>query len=101
VGGTVGVVEDGLAAGTASSDEWLYNDATDNDGDARWDDWDLYSLRLSTLVRSSQADARYEAPILQSIEDRSYAGSSLNTDPDQRKHRRRTVVTVVDLRNLG
>lgn len=100
VNGLVGVLEDGLAAGTTNTDEWLYNDAADNDAAVGWSSGDFYALRLTTLVRSSGADPRYQGPILQSIEDRSYSGSFLNTD-DERKHRRRSLVTVVDLRNLS
>lgn len=97
-----GLARDGLTdtTVTANADEWLFNDAADNVNDAKWNTAPLAYLRITTLAVAPRDDRQYEAPALQSIEDRSYSGSYLNTS-DWRKRRRRSVDTWVDLRNLG
>ncbi|HEX2254854.1 MAG TPA: hypothetical protein VHQ65_16435, partial [Thermoanaerobaculia bacterium] len=62
----------------------------------------LFYLRVATLAVSPNADARYTAPVLETLEDRTYGLAS--DDPINgeaaRRSRRRILQTTVDLRNL-
>jgi hypothetical protein len=106
VAGTAGdaLIADGLVSDEddvdAEADEWLYNDGADDDTDAKWNSGALYYLRLTTLVRSARRDRGFVAPPLQAVEDHDYTDSPLNEERE-RWFRRRTLQTVVDLRNLG
>ena len=99
-------------------DDWLFNGVDDNPTDpsqpwqSPWDDDPgtppppeprLQFLRLTALVRSERAERTLEAPLLLNIEDLFYATPPMNVwnDADNRKYRRRTMESIVDMRNLG
>ena len=83
-----------------STDEWLYNDAADDDTSATWNSGQLFYLRLTTLARSDRRDTgTYQADPLTFIEDHDYSTSYLN-DQSELKFHRRQLQTVVDIRNL-
>lgn len=81
------------------NDEWLFNHPNDNTNFATWNAGELFFLRLTTLVRTDRGDNRYQAPTLVFVEDHPYAGSPFNAE-DERTHRRRSVETLVDMRNM-
>ncbi|HMB53387.1 MAG TPA: PilW family protein [Thermoanaerobaculia bacterium] len=90
-----GVIEEGATTADRQSDEWRFNVVTDTaPGTA-------FSLvRLTTLVRTENPEPYFEAPRLADIEDRTYEGTTLNTDLVERRYRRWPLQTLVDLRNL-
>lgn len=62
----------------------------------------LYYVRVATLVRSPQPDPKYQAPVLETLADRTYplAADDPVNGREARLHRRRILETTVDLRNL-
>ena len=62
----------------------------------------LFYVRINTLARTDRPDSRYQAPVLNLIEDKSYSGAQFNQYNTrlERMFRRRTLRTTVDLRNL-
>ncbi len=98
-----GRVVDGELPGagvTPDADEWLFNAAADNPALPVWNTGTFSYLRLTTLVRSARRDWGYEAPALTTIENHDYDSSPLNTGRE-RWFRRRTLTTLVDVRNAG
>jgi type II secretory pathway pseudopilin PulG len=94
-------------AANGVGDDWLYNSTADAVTDPAWANVLAYYARVSFLARTDRRDWKYEAPLLGTIEDRTY----LSTDPlnlantaagstQQRQYRRRILQTVIDLRNL-
>ena len=96
-----GVIEENA---DLTKDEWLYNAAGDNTDPAAWAAGKLFYVRINTAARSDRRDPKYQAPLLTTLEDRSYGASSgvwnLNTDTE-RMYRRENLQTVVDLRNIS
>ena len=79
-----------------ATDEWIYNDPGDTPLTGT-----LRSVRISTLARTDRPDNKYEAPIIQRLEDRFYGTgttSVLNSD-EARKYRRRTLRSDIAIRN--
>ena len=94
-----------------NNDDWLFNSTAD---DATAADWNqvggaalgaatpLFYLRVTTLVRTESRDQKFQAPVLQLVEDHDYTqppSDRFNTGPE-RMYRRRLLQTVIDLRNL-
>jgi hypothetical protein len=80
------------------NDDWMFNgEAVTNPGD--FAGADLLYIRLNTLARTDRRDREYQAPLLTRTEDNRYVGSPFNNDPE-RMYRRRTLQTLIDLRNL-
>lgn len=92
-----GLIED---LGTAA-DEWLFNHEDDMDNPARWqvNPARLHYVRVATLVQTDRRDPQYQGPLLVQLENRAY-DPSFNTR-ESRMYRRRTLQTVVDLRNVA
>jgi prepilin-type N-terminal cleavage/methylation domain-containing protein len=92
-----GLIED---LGTAA-DEWLFNHEDDMDNPARWqvNPARLHYVRVATLVQTDRRDPQYQGPLLVQLENRTYE-PSFNTR-ESRMYRRRTLQTVVDLRNVA
>jgi hypothetical protein len=96
-----------------TTDEWLFNAVGDNPGDAKWNtvqppgptpvESRLYNLRLSTVARTGRRDPGYQAPVLTTIEDHSYAAAPSNRFNErwERAFRRRALQTIVDMRNVS
>ncbi len=105
------------------TDDWLYNHPGDVDEDGlalnpRWrvHDFDgragigvnLYHVRVTTIARTNRADRKYQAPDFDTettrdfVEDHDYdeAPASDFKTIENRKHRRRSLTTNIDLRNL-
>jgi prepilin-type N-terminal cleavage/methylation domain-containing protein len=91
--------EDGTA-----NDEWLYNFAGDDDTENRWRFGRLYYVRMTTSTFAERRDRLYRTPPGATIEDHVYLTPEPGTPnaliPD-RSFRRRSLRTVVDLRNLS
>ncbi len=97
-----GVAADGNVNGTDTSvDEYLFNATGDDASNVAWRNGVMSYLRVTTLVRGDRADNRYEAPLLNAIEDHEYDTADPFNSAEERMFRRRIVTTTVDLRNLG
>jgi type II secretory pathway pseudopilin PulG len=95
-------VEDGAGAPlAANTDEWLWNDATD-DFDLGWGQAPLQHVRLTIVGQTQAADRTYVAPALARLENRDYAESDppSGAELQSRRHRRRVLQSTVDPRNL-
>ena len=91
------IVENGGA-----EDEWLGNHPEDLAVPGRWQGNPppgVYYVRVSTVAQTDRRDPQYQAPPLVSLENRSYPASYNNRET--RMFRRRTLQTVIDLRNLA
>lgn len=94
-----------------NNDDWLFNSTADKASDADWNQvgggalgspTPLFYVRVTTLVRTGSRDRKFQAPVLQLVEDHDYTLSPsdrFNTGPE-RMYRRRLLQTVIDLRNL-
>jgi type II secretory pathway pseudopilin PulG len=93
------------------TDDWLYNDAGDDDTEARWDVVpgsapprrpNLFYLRLSTLARTDSPELQYISPAIASVEDHVLGepASPTGAQIPARRFRRWLMSTVVDMRNL-
>jgi hypothetical protein len=93
------------------NDDWLYNDAGDDDSEDRWDEVpasvpprvpELFYIRLSTLARTDRPELSYVSPAIDSIEDHVLAEPADPTGAamERRRYRRWLMRTVVDMRNL-
>lgn len=89
-----------------NNDEWLFNDSADNPALPAWAAGRLRYLRISTTAIMERRDQKYIAPGFTGaaieVEDHSYNIPEFGTGgnvPD-RMFRRRTLQTLVDLRNL-
>ena len=87
-----------------TADEWMANDPGDDLTVVGWATNRLFSARITTLTRTDRPDAGYMSEALTTIENRDYSETAAPTTQQQqndRAHRRRTLQTVVDLRNIG
>lgn len=88
-------------AADGEDDDWLFNGADDDRGDAVWVNTLPYYVRLTFLVRTERPDAGlYQAPMLVNLEDREYPANHAFNSAVDRRHRRRALQTVINLRNL-
>jgi hypothetical protein len=88
-------------AADGEDDDWLFNSTADDRGDAVWVNTLPYYVRLTFLVRTERPDAGlYQAPMLVSLEDREYPANHAFNSAVDRRHRRRALQTVINLRNL-
>ena len=93
-------------------DDWLFNTPEDSDADGeplepeKWNPIGgtapLYYVRLTTTARTDRADLGYQAPELELVEDKDFSETPHDrfNETGERRYRRRTLETVVDLRNL-
>jgi prepilin-type N-terminal cleavage/methylation domain-containing protein len=104
------IVTEGTDAATRKNDEWLFNETGDVTTAATWngtaaDPRRLSYLRITTLARTAGADPQpnWQAPPLARVEDKDYQTSPYNefNTTVQRRYRRQTMQSVVDLRNLS
>ena len=86
--------------GVVREDDWLFSDPGHDPTQEPWSNPGnrLGYVRLNTLARTPQPHFGYEAPLLTSIEDRVYEED--HNDVEDRRHRRRHMQTIVELRNL-
>lgn len=94
-----------------NNDDWLFNSPADQATDSEWNQvggaalgasTPLFYVRVTTLVRTDSRDQKFQAPVLQLVEDHDYSltpSDRFNTGPE-RMYRRRLLQTVIDLRNL-
>lgn len=115
-----GAIQDGSAAGEplhesddGSADDWLFNGPDDDPRDpvwarpggalgAPWERARLFYVRINTVGVAQRYAPRYEAPLLGSLENRTYDASDPDS-PDSFEHRhfrRWLLTTTIDLRNL-
>lgn len=90
------------------TDDWLFNAPEDSPPlESRWNaplGRRLYYVRINTLARTDRIDPNYVSPPIDAIEDHVYNEPTQPPDAAarlERSHRRRTLQTVVDLRNLS
>jgi hypothetical protein len=111
-----GLVDEGVPDGEAGlsrgDDDWLFNhgDDTNEDGeladDLKWNpiggSAPLYYVRLTTTARTDRRDFGYQAELLDQIQDRDFTVAPHNefNTLGERRFRRRTLDTIVDMRNL-
>lgn len=90
-----------------ADDDWLFNSPDDDVTDALWNDADPdnvpdpFYLRVTTLARTAGRDIDYEGPEQGMLEDHDYTGNTTINSDIGRKYRRRSMQTIVKLRNLG
>lgn len=104
------IVTEGTDTATRRTDEWLFNESGDSTTVATWNGTEsdprrLSYLRVTTLARTAGADPQpqWQAAPLARIEDKDYQASpfsEFNTTA-QRRYRRQSLQSVVDLRNLS
>ena len=104
------LVAEGTDAATRKADEWLFNETGDDTTPLTWNGTaaaprKLSYVRITTLVRTAGADpqAKWQAPVLARFEDKDYQASPFNefNTAVQRRYRRQSMQSVVDLRNLS
>ncbi|HYU31192.1 MAG TPA: PilW family protein [Thermoanaerobaculia bacterium] len=105
-----GVISEGTDTATRKADEWLFNEAGDDTTAATWNGTSaaprqLYYVRLTALARTAGADpqASWQAPVLARVEDKDYQTAPFNefNTAVQRRYRRQSLQSLVDLRNLS
>jgi prepilin-type N-terminal cleavage/methylation domain-containing protein len=106
-----GTITSGATTAAMATDEWLYNAVADDPTSAGWRivpgsspprATPPFYARISLLTRTDRRDPNYTAPLLTTIEDRSYSATGETANlREQRMFRRRILQTVVDLRNLS
>jgi len=103
-------VAEGTDTATRKADEWLFNESGDDTTAATWNGTSaapahVFFVRLNTLARTARRDAqtKWQAPALSRVEDKDYTLSpfALFNTATERKFRRQSLQTVVDLRNLS
>lgn len=104
------IVTEGTDASTRKTDEWLFNETGDDATAANWNGTaaaprKLSYLRITTLARTAGADPQpqWQAAPLSRVEDKDYQTSPFNefNTVVQRRYRRQTMQSLVDLRNLS
>ena len=98
---------DGVDPTPTDDDEWLFNHTGDDPTELKWTNnvanpSKLFYLRINTLARTDRPDTRYQAPLLNLIEDKDYTSAPFDVynTRDERMYRRRVLQTTVDLRNI-
>lgn len=103
-------IAEGTDTATRRTDEWLFNETGDVTTAATWNGTAItptrmYFVRLNTLARTARRDpqAQWQAPALSRVEDKDYTQSPFNlfNTAAERKFRRQSLQTLVDLRNLS
>jgi type II secretory pathway pseudopilin PulG len=87
-----------------TGDDWLYNAPGEDPATAPWNAVPpprLQYIRLTTLARTDRRDPNYQAPLLERLEDRAFAVAHPLNQRQDRLFRRRTLSTVVDMRNVS
>jgi type II secretory pathway pseudopilin PulG len=93
------------------TDDWMFNDAGDDEDDVSWDIVPgsvptrvprLFYLRLTTLARTDRPELRYVSPPIDSLEDHvlNEPANPTGAAMEIRRYRRWLMQTTVDLRNL-
>ena len=100
-----GILEGGPASTvTTEKDEWLFNDPADDPDPDKWNvaSGDIFYIRVNTLARTDRPTPQYQADLLDTIEDKSYATSPFDrfNSRAERSHHRRVIRSIIDLRNL-
>jgi type II secretory pathway pseudopilin PulG len=95
---------EGTDAATRAADLWLYNSPGDDVTATHWRFDRLMYVRLTTTAFTDRRDLKYLAPATVTSENHSYTipdpGASAGAPTPDRSFRRRTLQTVVDLRNV-
>lgn len=99
--GSIAGEDEGGKPLAAGGDEWLWNDAADDEALA-WADAPLAQVRLTLLGQSATPDRTYVSPALTAIENHVYAEPQvpMSRDLSSRRHRRRLLRSTVGPRNL-
>jgi prepilin-type N-terminal cleavage/methylation domain-containing protein len=104
------IVTEGTDASTRKTDEWLFNETGDDTTAGNWNGTaaaprKLSYLRITTLARTAGADPQpqWQAAPLARVEDKDYQTAPFNefNTVVQRRYRRQTMQSLVDLRNLS
>jgi prepilin-type N-terminal cleavage/methylation domain-containing protein len=103
-------IAEGTDTTTRKADEWLFNESGDVTTAATWNGTlitptRIFFVRLNTLARTARRDSQtqWQAPSLGRVEDKDYTQSPFNlfNTAAERKFRRQSLQTLVDLRNLS
>ena len=104
-------ITEGTDAASRKADEWLFNETGDDTATtATWNGTSinparLYYVRVNTLARTARRDpqTRWQAAALSRVEDKDYTAApfQLFNNSTERKFRRQSLQTVVDLRSLS
>ena len=93
-----------LETADGTNDDWLFNGTADKPEDAAWQTPPrpgLQYVRVTTVARTDRRDPQYQAPLLTRSEDHAYTTTDPATNTDNaRMYRRRSLRTVIDVRNL-
>lgn len=104
------IIAEGTDAAGRKADEWLYNEVGDSTTAATWNGTaaaprKLSYVRITTLARTAGADPQpqWQGPVLARFEDKDYQTAPFNEFNTivQRRYRRQSLQSVVDLRNLS
>jgi Tfp pilus assembly protein FimT len=104
------IVTEGTDATSRKTDEWLFNETGDATTSATWNGTSaaprkLSYVRITAMARTAGADPQpqWQAPVLARVEDKDYQTApytEFNTTV-QRRYRRQSLESVLDLRNLS
>jgi type II secretory pathway pseudopilin PulG len=114
------VVYEAATDDTRDTDDWLWNSSLDNPNDLQWQQWrvtatstpqrpaKLLTARVTIVGRSARPDPGYDAPDLDAevghdwLEDTDYDAAPANAwkQGSNRNHRRRSLQTTIDMRNI-
>jgi hypothetical protein len=100
------VITEGTDSASRKTDEWMYNEPGETIPSTTWnsDAARLYYLRITTLARTDRRDDKYQADVLDTIEDKKYSDYTGIWDFNsrtERMYRRQMLQTQVDLRNIS
>jgi hypothetical protein len=100
------VITEGTDSASRKTDEWMFNEPGETIPSTTWNSATarLYYLRLTTLARTDRRDDKYQADVLDTIEDKKYSDYTGIWDFNsrtERMYRRQMLQTQVDLRNIS
>lgn len=105
------VIAEGTDTASRRTDEWLFNESGDDVATtATWNGTDaapthLYYVRVNTMARTARRDTQpqWQAKALGRFEDKDYTQAPFNlfNTATERRFRRQSLQTVVDLRSLS
>jgi hypothetical protein len=100
------VITEGTDSASRKTDEWMFNEPGETIPSTTWNSATarLYYLRLTTLARTDRRDEKYQADVLDTVEDKKYSDYTGIWDFNsrtERMYRRQMLQTQIDLRNIS
>ncbi len=87
-------------AADGQNDDWLFNASSDLAADIIWTNARLHYVRINLLAKTDRRDSKYQAPLLNRIENATFTAAHAYNVREQRMFRRRVLQTLVNVRNL-